>query len=415
MNPRNIGVVFRKELLDTLRDRRTIISSILLPLLIVPVLIIGLGGLAILLAKRATRENMRVMILGAEHAPDLAARLRQPVPTSETPDPSALVATPRLDIVAPATDYVQQINDTKLRAAVEFPPRLEERLRTNPEETQIIKIYWYDGEFRSRTAVRRIERIVNAYRDELVEARLAGRRISADAVKPFVYERQNVAPPEKVSGNNLGLLLPYLVIAFTLGGAMYPAMDLTAGEKERGTIETILASAASRAELVLGKFLVVMLVSLVTTALSITSLALTFLLGGTLLGRITTKLVLTVSGKSAITVFFIVLPLAVLFAALLLAISLWARNYREAQSYLGPLMIVVILPAAASTLPGVELTARMALIPILNVSLVSKEVLAGNYPWAQIALIFGSTSVYAAAALAFAVRQFHREEVLFRT
>jgi sodium transport system permease protein len=99
----------------------------------------------------------------------------------------------------------------------------------------------------------------------------------------------------------------------------------------------------------------------------------------------------------------------------LLAISLIARSYREAQSYLGPLIFVVILPGMASMLPGVELNNRLALVPILNVSLVAKDIFAGQYHWNQIGLIFASTCVFAALALYVAVRQFNREEVLFRT
>jgi sodium transport system permease protein len=192
-------------------------------------------------------------------------------------------------------------------------------------------------------------------------------------------------------------------------------MDLTAGEKERGTMETILASPVRRVELVIGKFLLVLLASGTTAVLSVASFALTFLLGAQLFGEITARFALTVSGKATAAVFLLVLPLAVFFSAALLAIAVFARNYREAQTYLGPLMFVVILPAMASFIPGIELNTRLALIPVLNVSLMAKEVLGGNYDWPLIGIIFGSTCAYAAAALYFAVRQFHREDVLFRT
>jgi sodium transport system permease protein len=109
-----------------------------------------------------------------------------------------------------------------------------------------------------------------------------------------------------------------------------------------------------------------------------------------------------------------VAPVAVLFAAVLLAISLFAKSYKEAQSYVSPLIIVVIMPAMLGMLPGIELSAKTALIPILNLSLVCKEMLSGVWHWQYIALIFGSTSVYAAIALAFCVRMFNREDVMFR-
>jgi len=109
-----------------------------------------------------------------------------------------------------------------------------------------------------------------------------------------------------------------------------------------------------------------------------------------------------------------VAPVAVLFAAILLTISLFAKSYKEAQSYVSPLIIVVIMPAMLGMLPGIELSAKTALIPILNLSLVCKEMLSGVWHWQYIALIFGSTSVYAAIALALCVRMFNREDVMFR-
>ncbi len=110
----------------------------------------------------------------------------------------------------------------------------------------------------------------------------------------------------------------------------------------------------------------------------------------------------------------LVLPVAVFFAALLLAISLFAKSYKEAQSYISPLIIVVIMPAVIGMLPGVELNAKLALVPILNLSLVCKEMLSGVWHWDYIALIFGSSCVYAAIALGFAVKMFNREDVMFR-
>ena len=399
-------IVYRKELLDTLRDRRTLISMIVVPLLLFPVLTIGFGALAAKLVQKARQEASAIMILGAEHAPTLAATIRKQ---------------DGFEVVPPAEDYVARINDKKLRAAIEFPPQFEESLEANPNppdsgERPTGKLYHYTGEMRSQFALRDLQRILRVYRDQLVEARLAGRGLSPDVLEPFESKEENVASPEKVGGNVLGGLLPYFIIILCLTGAMYPAIDLSAGEKERGTIETILASPVGRTELVLGKFLMVLTASLTTAALSLGSFAVTLSAAAEFTQRMSRAgLPFVISAKGVAMVFLMVLPLAVLFSAALLALALLARSYKEAQSYLQPLMIVAILPAIAAMLPGVELNAKLALIPILNVSLVSKEILTGNYPWELIGLIFASTCVYAAAALFVAVRQFQRESVLFRT
>jgi len=401
-----VVIVYRKELLDTLRDRRTLISMIVVPLLLFPVLTIGFGALAAKLVQKARQEASAIMILGAEHAPTLAATIRKQ---------------DGFEVVPAAEDYVARINDKKLRVAVEFPPQFEESLEANPNpldsrERPTVKLYYYTGEMRSQFALRDLQRILRAYRDQLVEARLAGRGLSPDVLEPFESKEENVASPEKVGGNVLGGLLPYFIIILCLTGAMYPAIDLSAGEKERGTIETILASPVGRTELVLGKFLMVLTASLTTAALSLGSFAVTLSAAAEFTQRMSRAgLPFVISAKGVAMVFLMVLPLAVLFSAALLALALLARSYKEAQSYLQPLMIVAILPAIAAMLPGVELNAKLALIPILNVSLVSKEILTGNYPWELIGLIFASTCVYAAAALFVAVRQFQRESVLFRT
>ena len=110
-----------------------------------------------------------------------------------------------------------------------------------------------------------------------------------------------------------------------------------------------------------------------------------------------------------------VFPVAVLFSALLFTISLFAKSFKEAQSYTAPMIIFVIMPAVVGILPGVELNARLSLVPILNLSLVCKEMLSGVWHWNYIGLIFGSSCFYAAVALAFAVRMFNREDVIFRS
>jgi sodium transport system permease protein len=124
---------------------------------------------------------------------------------------------------------------------------------------------------------------------------------------------------------------------------------------------------------------------------------------------------ISMTGKAVISIFVIVLPLAVLFSAALLAISLFAKSFKEAQSYISPLMIVVVLPAVAALLPGVELNAPLALVPVLNTSLICKEIITGTYHWNYIALIFVSSCLYATAAIWLAVKLFQREDVLFRT
>jgi sodium transport system permease protein len=236
-------------------------------------------------------------------------------------------------------------------------------------------------------------------RDATLNERLAAHNFPERLLRPFEIRQSNVAPPKKVSGNLIGSVIPYVLILMCLTGAIYPAVDLTAGEKERGTMETLLTSPVGRTHLVMGKCLVVLTASLVTTLLSLSSTWGSFVLAKRLVFRGMSggvQLPLTMDLASLAAVFVMMLPLALFFSATMLAIALFSRSSKEAQSYLQPLLIVTILPAVASLLPGVELNSRLALVPVVNVSLVAKEILSGTYHWSYILLIFGSTSVYAA-------------------
>lgn len=409
MNPHNIATVYAKELRDMLRDRRTLLSMIVIPTLVMPVLMLGVGFVSYKVVRQARAETPRVMIIGGEDSP--AAR-------------AALAGHDRLRIVPATPDWRQLISEKKIRAAVEFAPGFDAALERG--EPAVARIYNYEGEMRSAFAVSETRRFLADYRDRIIAARLGRHGLPASLVRPFEVRTENVAPPEKVGGNVIGGIIPYLFILLAFTGAMYPAMDLTAGEKERGTMETILCSPIARGDLVLGKFLMVLTASLGTVVFSLLSMGFTFIAGGTVIARLSKAGTAALEAGTQlpglpaldpwgmVAVLGMVLPMAVLFSAALLTISLFAKSYKEAQSYASPLIIVIILPAVVGMLPGVELDARLALIPILNVSLVSKELVSGVWRWDYLALIFGSTCAYATIALALAVRMFNRESVLFR-
>lgn len=414
MNAAHVWIIYRKELRDALRDRRTLISSIVVPTLLMPLLLFGVGRVMQRAVAEAREEVPAVAVLGGAGAPDLMARL---------------AADPRVRVVAVPADWREAIAAKRLRAVLELPERLEERLRAG-DAAPAVRIFHYQGELKSENGARVAERIVTEHRERVVTERLAARGLGPGAVRPFEVRRENVAPPEKVGGNLFGGLVPYFIILLCFTGAIYPAMDLTAGEKERGTMETLLCSPVARVDIVLGKFFLVLTGSLASMFFVVASMAGSALLGGVMLfGAAGAGAAAAAAGPAALTagglptidplglagVFAMVLPVAVLFSAVALTVSLFAKSYKEAQSYLGPLIVVVLVPGMIAALPGTELTARTALIPLLNLSLVCKEMLSGSWPWGYIALIFASSSLYAAGALALAVRMFNREAVLFRS
>jgi sodium transport system permease protein len=412
MNWNNIVTVYLKELKDSLRDRRTLLSTIIIPTLVMPALMFGVGKIAATVVSKAREEIPRVMILGGEDSPGVVAQLKM---------------SKRLNIVPGVTDWKAQISDKKVRGAVQLPSGFEAGLRAGQAEP--ITLYHYEGELKSGFATNELDKFFRDLRDRTVAERLAERSLPATLIKPFDINRENVAPPEKVGGNLFGGIVPYVIIVLCFTGAMYPAMDLTAGEKERGTMETLLCSPVARVDLVLGKFLMVLTGSLSAMAMSLASLGISAALAGLIvtggaraatagaaaMGKAAGSVMPMIDPVGILGVIALVGPVAVLFSAVIFTVSLFAKSFKEAQSYVGPMMVVVIMPAVVGILPGIELNARLALIPILNLSLVCKEMLSGVWHWNYIALIFGSSCVYAAFALLLAVKMFNREDVIFRS
>jgi sodium transport system permease protein len=404
MSARNIGIVYRKELTEALRDRRTLISTIIVPLLLFPVLSVGFGALAVALVGKAKEETPKVMILGGQDSPTVLAGIKK---------------LEKIEVVPTTDNWKEQIVNKEIRASVEIPSGFQSDIAAQKSAT--VTIYNYKSELKSEFATDKIDKYLKDYRDGIVKDRLAAKNLDVAVLKPFEVKQENVAPPEKVSGAAIGGIIGYMVILLCMTGGMVPAMDLTAGEKERGTMETILSSPISRMQLVLGKFLLVLTAALATAALAVLSMGISF----NVLGQYTSKpgaaqseaseLVLHLGLKTVLSVFLMALPVAVLFSAALMTIALFAKTYKEAQSYISPMTFIVIIPAVAAMLPGVELTSKLALVPILGTSLLCKELVAGTYHWNLIALIFASNCVYAAVALFLAIKMFRRESVLFRS
>jgi len=397
-----IGIVYRKEFTEWVRDRRTLISTVLVPLFFFPIIMVGFTALAVVMMDTAQKETPKVMVLGGEDSPQLLAELRK----AES-----------LKIAPFSANWKEQISDKEIRAAVEIPRGFQAALEKG--EAKTVKIYFYEGETKSSFGADHIQKFLKDYREQVVKERLAAKNVPPSVLTPFEIHQENVAPPEKVSGATVGGFIGYMVVLLCMTGAMYPAIELTAGEKERGTMETILSSPISRMHLVLGKFLLVLSAALATAALSVMSMGISF----SALRHFNVSsgrgeaagLLLQLGPKAVAAIFLMALPMAVLFSAVLMTIALFAKSHKEAQSYLTPMTFLVVIPAVASLLPGVELTPKLAFIPILNTSLVCKEIMTGTYHWNAIALIFVSTCAYAGVALFLAFKTFQRESVLFRS
>jgi sodium transport system permease protein len=404
LNWRAVGTIYAKELRDLLRDRRTLVSTIVIPTFIMPALMLVVVKTASTIVSKARAEIPRIMVIGGDDSPGIRAELEK---------------TGKFRLERASGDWKSLISNKRVRAAVEIPAGFERALGSG--SAPAITLYDYQGELKSGLASEQLRTFFTGLRSRATDKLLAERGLPASIARPFEVTQKNVAPPEKVGGNLLGGFVPYFLIFLCLTGAMYPAMDLTAGEKERGTMETLLCCPASRTAIVLGKFLTVVTGSLASVAFSLISLVFSLLMIGSTIGAATKgmgpagEMTPTIDPLGILGVLAMVLPIAVLFSAVVFAVCLFAKSAKEAQSYVTPLVFVIIIPCGIGLLPGIDLNLHLAFVPIANVSLVCKEMLSGVWHWGYIAVIFGSTALYAAAALALAVAMFKREGVIFRT
>lgn len=392
MQLRSLFIIYRKEMLDLLRDRRTLISMIVVPLAVMPLLFIGMDYFFARSEKRAQEQRFLIALKQNASVDGIAPSLEQ------------------------AGFQVRPLDDP--RRAVENK-ETEMGVEVVGEGQQIaVKIYADLSRFEVDLASSRVERALGQLKDERVKVDLQRAGVSEHILTPFTVEKVNVAPPRKMSGLMLGNMLGYFIVILMLTGGMYPAIDMTAGEKEHRTLEMLLSSPARREEIVLAKVLATITATVLTAILTIISFGATFYVGrrgGDDTGVFGQMSELPLDAMTFLLMLLAIAPLAVLVAAIIIAVATLAKSYKEAQSYLTPLMFLAIFPAMVSFLPGVELNVGVALIPIVNFSQLIKELLLGEWSWLGFGLTLLANLVYAVIAFVVAVGVFKNERVLFRT
>lgn len=392
----NIKTIYKKELLDTIRDRRTIISMIVVPILIFPLLTICFSSFTATMMQKSAEEVHKIGIVGKANAPELY---------------DAITASPKVTIIE--VDSVEKAIDNKeIRAALVIPDDFQRKLQA--VDSTSITILFNAAEAKSDFAADKLYELADEYRRQIVTGRLDEKQVDPLLVKPFAIIKDNVAK-EKMGSFLLSMFLPYIIIILSMVGAMYTAIDLTAGEKERGTLETILVSPIPRWQIATGKFLTIFTTSVVSTLLALISMTATLAFGLMSTPAFNEIFAIQITPSMILIIFLMMIPTACLFSALLMSVAIFAKGYKEAQSYVSPLMLIVIMPALISFVPGVELNLKLAFAPLINICLSIREALMGNINWLYISIIFFSTVVYASFAIFITHRMFEKEEVLFRT
>ena len=381
-----ILTVYKKELVELLRDRRTLISMVALPVIVFPLVFGGIAKVMETTGKKAETEATTVAILQDAIPADFARVIER----------SGLKA----------------VTVSNVAAAVEK----KEAATGMTVAGKLVTVYAEGTRQSSGIAADKLRTALNEHRDALVIESLRGAKLDASVLKPFTVKRENVASERKMGGFLLGSMLGYVVILLMFSGGMYPAIDMTAGEKERKTLETLLASPALRTDIVMGKILACVTATYLTALLTTASLFYSLKRGGTRMKGMEAMVGNVPTDPQTIALMLMtLLPVAIMAGALMVSIALIARSFKEAQSYLTPLIMLVIFPSLLGGLPGMELTPLFSFIPIFNASQLLKAILQGEVPMLPLVLTNLVNVFYAAICFGFAVRSFNNEKVLFRT
>lgn len=402
----------RKELRETLRDRRTVITLVLMPLLVYPLISISFNKAALLSVEQANKTAYWIGVADMRDADVLRALLekgqqvldRRARPAGEGLSGEAVQPTePPMGfefVALPNSPLESSVADNTVHAAVRLQPAGE---RWGGLRCELL---YRDGAPISQQALRALELRLHAVNDLSLRMQLnnAGlpARVAADVTSKAV-------PTGRAAPFSLATLVPLVLILMTITGAVYPAIDLTAGERERGTLETLIAAPISRMSLLIAKYLAVLTVAVLTALVNLVAMSAT-VLSSSLYEQLFPQ---GMSFTMMIEVFGLTVLFAAFFSAIMLAVTSFARSFKEAQAYLIPIMLLAISPGLLSLMPDLQLTRLLAIAPLVNIVLLSRDLLEhGAEPWTA-ALAIVSTAVYALLAIGVAARVFGNDGLLY--
>ncbi|KPL07927.1 hypothetical protein AMJ86_02435 [bacterium SM23_57] len=394
MNFRRTLTIFRKEIRDVMRDRRTLLVMIVLPILLYPVVMIVLTQIMSMQVKKLEEKPAKIIIQGAAFSQSVMQELRK-IATLET---------------VQEEDPFSFLEAGEIQMIVEIPNGFDDSLRKGL--TTNLTLYYDQADDHSNSVRRKVVAALDSLESILANQRLQDRGIDPEIIDPIDVEAINVASSGRMAAYAFGGVIALALTTMALLGAFYPAIDLTAGEKERGTMETLLVSPASLLDIVLGKFLTVITISVLTALLNLLSLGVTI---GYVMHLVAEDIPLqfTVSPISLLIIFLLLLPVAILFSSVCLAVASFTRSFKEGQNLLTPMQIVIVFVGMMALIPGMEMTPAIAIIPVLNVVLLIKEILLGQAQLPLALLVFASIAVVAWIGVRWAVSQFQREDILF--
>ncbi len=381
-----------------LRDRRTVLTMIVAPIVLMPLMISLLSKVTSDRMKKAQEKIIKIGVITNDNGAGLHARLK-------------LKKDVKIIAGINKEGFEQLIRDDSLDVVVEISEDFDQQISGG--KTGKVNVFYDstdEGIFRDRA-----ENIIKEYSGVVLDARLDSIGIDQAMIDPISTSKKDVYTDKESFGKMAGGMLPYVFVLFCLMGAMYPAIDLFTGEKERGTIETILTVPASRLQILIGKLFVVVISGVISGVLVIFGMYLTLIFNPDVPQMVLNIVNQILTPYNIGLIILMLIPLTTFFAGILIPISIYSKSFKEAQSLITPLTFVAIFPLIIGMIPGFKLTAITALIPVANVALATKEIIAGTIDYGLLGLVFLSLFVFAAIGIAMCVKWFGSEGNILRT
>ena len=393
-----IIAIFKKELTDVLRDRRTLFFMIVMPVIVMPLIFIGALKFQQYQSKKSEEKILNIAIINE---------------TSDTQIRDYLLEQKGVELVENINlDSLELgIKNDSLQGGLYIGKNFLNDISSNAMGK--VEVYYKSSDLMSK-AKNRINNALESYKKKVVSERLSRFNIDKALLEPLDIITKDMSTKKETMGKALGGVVPYMLVIFIFLGAMYPAIDLGAGEKERGSLETLLSSPATKFEITVGKLMVVSLAGMVSGLISVVGISSPLYFIDSIPDQIKTTVLEIINPFMIISVVTLMIPIAIFFASMLLSISFYARSFKEAQSLMGPLNIIILIPLMLTLGPGIEIDHITALIPLINVGLLTKEILAGSMePIFFVETLF-SLLFFAAIGIRFSVYWFNKENTIFR-
>ncbi len=395
-----VWVLFRKEVTETLRDRRMLFALFVLPIFLHPLLFLALGGIGA--AQQAENHTLvpKVAIWG-ELPTAAETRLRNELHVEIIEHRSAAPA-------AAVVEAERLVISGKVDVVLSLPADGHERFLR--DEGLDLTLYFDSVSSRSSAAHTRTRETLDGWTKEEAISRVARHGLPVWFHKPLHAENHDLSSNQRRAADIAGHAIPMVLVLVMFMAAALPAVDSTAGEKERGTLQTLLCAPIHPLEIVAGKYLTVVAMGLIAGGANLAAMG--FALSRQLVA-LDRDLGFHLDLRVALAIFAVMIPTALLLGALLLGLSIFARSFREAQAVLTPVMLLVLVPTVAVTLmPFVQLSAATALIPFSNVALLCAALLTGHATLGQAFTVVAANCAYSVLLLGFAGRIFSTEQVL---